>query len=315
MIHLSRIGLVVLVLGLSAVAWLGASVAPAAQFQFNVAPSTAQAPAKKPPAKLVCSPGRVVTLDGRVAVWDGGCSFKGKPVGTWSWSYQTITDATGTACTPLTATSGDGSSFEPKPSARLSPAFTFSVEKTSAYPAKVMRVGGKPVIVGWDSCGTPLQAISRSVVDTNPICSYDTDPSWDLATRTLRLGAVVCPASFGECKWAPEGKAVQVNGPGGFYPVSVYGGRLHCANEYTVIPYNLLGGCIRVDYTGAFVIPPTWHGWGWWDVTLLSLDAGGYPLPFNVKPPYNDPRYNGFALWKRVGNFYLVSDKPMCPLG
>lgn len=259
--------------------------------------------------KLVCKTGSVVLKDGRVKA-TGGCTFKGKPVGKWSWVNPSTTDAVGTPCVVL-ATSGQGSSFEPKPKGRMAPVFTLRVLKTRFYSAKVLRVGGKTLTAGWDYCGTPLEVTSLPEADISQLCRYITDHSWDLASRTLRLGMVACPPEYGECKWQLDGKLR------GRAEVTIYGGVLRCNNGYAVLSYALLNsGCYRANATSVFIIPPSWGGHAYWDISLLTMDGQGQPLQVNEIPPgewgYGSPTQNGFSPWRRIGPFTLTGTKPFC---
>lgn len=289
------------------VALLVGSLLSTAGLHSTESPSTQQLVQPAVP-KLVCKTGSVVFKDGRVRT-TGGCTFKGKPVGKWSWVNPTTIDAAGTSCT-MAATSGRGSSFDPKPKARVTPVFTLRVPKSRFYRAKVLRVGGRTLIAGWDSCGTPLE-VGGQLTDGSKLCRYVTDHSWDLATRTLRLAKVACPAEFGEGKWQLDGKL------GGRPDVTIYGGVLRFANGYSALSYAYLNsGCFRANATAVFVIPPSWRGNAYWDITLLTMDANGQPLLVNEIPlgewGFGDPRFNGFASNQRIGPFTLSGSKPFC---
>jgi hypothetical protein len=265
--------------------------------------------ATAPQPKLICKTGSIVFQSGRVKA-TGGCKFKNRPVGTWAWVNQTV-DATGTAC-PSAATSGRGSSFEPKPAARVTPVFTLTVPKTRFYRTKVLRVGGnRSLTVGWDSCGVPLESAGQ-LTDGSKLCRYVTEHSFDLATRLLRLGKVACPVEYGECRWQPDGKlrkpAVEV---------TIYGGVMKCSNGYSALSYAWLNsGCVRINATAAFVIPAHWSGHAYWDITLLTMDGSDKPLPVNEIPPgewgHGSPSQNGFASWRRIGPFRLAGTTPFC---
>ena len=256
--------------------------------------------------KLVCKTGSVVLKDGRVKA-TGGCTFKSKPVGKWSWVNPSTVDAAGTPCVVL-ATGGQGSSFEPKPKAQMAPVFTLRVPKTRFYRGKVLRVGGKTLTAGWDSCGTPLEIISLPE-GTSPLCVYVTDHGFDTATRALRLGKVGCPSEFGECKWESYEKYIYNPTP----DITVYGGRVLCANGYSAVSYAWLNsGCIRFNATAVYVLPSNWGGRAYGDLSLLTMDASGVPLQVRGDSPGEPSAGPGFVSWERIDVGSLHGTKPFC---
>lgn len=265
--------------------------------------------APKPVPKLVCKTGAVIVKDGKVA-WTGGCTYRSRPVGKVTWVSPVTNDATGTVC-QSTTTSGSGKTFTPVPSARITPVFTLRVPKTRFYRAKVLRVGGRTLIAGWDSCGTPLPVSSLPLGDSSPLCVYTAPATFDAATRTLRFGGIACPSSFGACSWQPVPSDKWYSPAPG---VTIYGSVVWCANGNTAITYaSLNGGCIRINATGAFVLPPFWGGgWVYWNVTLLTVGLDFQPVASNVVDP-SDPRWNGFTPYQPIEPVVLPGTRAICP--
>lgn len=293
-------------------ALLVGSLLSTAGVSYPTSSPTVQAAKSKPVPRLICKVGTAMVRNTRASA-TGGCTFGGKRVGSWSWVNQTV-DAAGTPC-PMAATSGTGSSFEPKPAAQVTPVFTLSVPKTRFYRAKVLRVGGHTLTTGWDSCGTPLEVVPLPPGDDSPLCKYLAPHSFDAATRTLTLGKVVgCPREFGECKWVPVPPDKWYSP----YPgVTIYGGVIRCSNGNIAITYALLNsGCVRIDATGSFVIPDIWAGKAYWDISILTTDSNWQPLQVNVIPPgqygAGDPAFNGFMPYQHVDAGTLHGSKPFC---